>query len=56
MLVEFDKIHVISAVRSALFVIAFGVPFQGTGLLRPITEGDARALPSSTMVQPFGLM
>src|SRR5262245_41021930 len=33
----------------------FGMPFQGERLCRHLTEGVARALPSSTMVQPFGL-
>ena len=55
MLVEFDKIHVISAVRSASFVIAFGVPFQGTGLLRPITEGVALVYDGPALWADVGL-
>ena len=34
----------------------FGAPFQGAGISGLGTEGVARALPSATMDQPFGLV
>ena len=35
---------------------ASGMPFQGEDISGPDTEGVARALPSATMDQPFGLV